>query len=74
MACALTLHIVMRQSAKLGIDDGGEAFQCSLVSVAPGAEQLTYVVHNRLELAVSSVRIVLGLYRPACFSNSGRLP
>src|SRR5438045_2960031 len=47
VAGALTFHVAARQAAQFVINDGGQPRQGPLVSIAPGAEERTYVVHSR---------------------------
>jgi len=48
VAVALTLHVATRQAVELVINDGGQPFERSLVSVAPGAEKRAYIGFSRL--------------------------
>ena len=44
VAWALALHVVVSQAAKFFINDRGQTVERALVSIAPGAEELAYVV------------------------------
>ena len=48
VAWALALHVVVSQAAKLFINDRRQAVERVLVSIAPGAEEPTYVVFIQL--------------------------
>ena len=48
VAGALAFHVAAGQTAKLVINDGGQPREGALVSVAPGAEECTYVAPSRL--------------------------
>jgi probable HAF family extracellular repeat protein len=47
VAVTLSSHIAARQPAKLVIHQGRQFFEGTLVSLAPGAEELAYVIHRR---------------------------
>ena len=47
VAGALPFHVAAREAAKLVINDGGQPRERAMVAVAPGAEELAYVVHGQ---------------------------
>src|SRR5260221_4194660 len=58
VAGALPFHVTASQAAQLVINDGSQPRERALVSVAPGAEELAYVVHSRFT----------GLCHPLCIA------
>jgi hypothetical protein len=57
VAGALSLHVAVRQAKELRIDDRGEQAEGELVSVAPGAQQLTDIVQTDLQSPVPALRL-----------------
>ncbi|HYS27743.1 MAG TPA: hypothetical protein VEP46_19175, partial [Vicinamibacterales bacterium] len=55
VAGAFTSHVAVRQETKLRIDDRRELGEGELVSVAPGAQQLTDVVQEDLQSPVPAL-------------------
>src|ERR1700722_6643472 len=48
VAWAFALQIAVSQAVEFVVNDGGQPFECALVSVAPGAQQRAYVACLRL--------------------------